>query len=73
MSQLSWGHQCYLDNACSTFRYSNVTIRIVFKPDPGSDPVKRPGSGFSGFAQVNPGRVYVVKNKKWKREAIMKG
>jgi hypothetical protein len=46
---------------------------IVFKPDPGSDPVKRPGSGFSGFAQVNPGRVYVVKNKKWKREAIMKG
>jgi hypothetical protein len=57
-----------LEAVCCPIHYS-----IVFKPDPGSDPVKRPGSGFSGFAQVNPGRVYVVKNKKWKREAIMKG
>ena len=42
---------------------------IVFKSNPGCDPVKRPGSGFSRFARVNPGRVCVVKNKEWKREA----
>jgi len=46
---------------------------IVFKLDPGSDPVKRSGSGLHGSTRVNPGRIYVVKNKKWKREAIMKG